>query len=85
MRIIHERNPEIPFYFVLNGDTTDLKPFFENTHTEDIPHCMLLGRNFVYLAGTSLPVIYLVNNSIVEHNLSYIELDQNEIEKWLKK
>jgi hypothetical protein len=84
IRIIHERNPKIPFYFVLNGDTTDLKPFFENTQTENISHCMLLGRNFVYLAGTQLPVIYLINNSIVEHNLSYIELDQNEIEKWLK-
>ena len=84
IRIIHERNPKIPFYFILNGDTKDLKPFFENTHTEDIPHCMLLGRNFVYLAGTKLPVIYLINNGIIEHDVFYIELDQNEIEKWLK-
>ena len=85
IRIIHKRNPKIPFYFVLNGDTKDLKPFFENTKTEDIPHCMLLGRSFVYLAGIQLPVIYLLNNSVVEHDLFYIELDQNEIEKWLKK
>lgn len=85
IRIIHERNPKIPFYFVLNGDEKDLKPFFENTNTEDIPHCILLGRNFVYLAGIKLPVIYLVNNSIVEHDVNYIDLDQDEIEKWLKK
>jgi len=85
IRIIHERNPKIPFYFILNGDEKDLKTFFENTHTEDIPHCILLGRNFVYLAGIHLPVIYLVNNSIVEFQVNYIDLDQNEIEKWLKK
>lgn len=85
IRIIHERNPAIPFYFVLNGDVEKLKPFFENTHTEDIPHCILLGRNFVYLAGTNMPAIYMIHNSIVEHELNYIDLDQGEIEKWLSK
>jgi uncharacterized membrane protein YphA (DoxX/SURF4 family) len=84
MRIIHERNPEIPFYFILNGEDKNLVPFFENTHTEDIPHCMLLGRSFVYLAGTSMPTIYLVNNSIVENDLNYMDMDQEELEKWLK-
>jgi hypothetical protein len=84
MRVIHERNPEIPFYFVLNGEDKYLQPFYENTHTENIPHCMLLGRNFVFLAGTSLPTIYLVNNSMVEHDINYIDMDQQEIENWLK-
>ncbi len=83
IRIIHERNPSIPFYFVLNGDTEKLKPFFENTHTENIPHCILLGRSFVYLAGTNMPAIYMVNNSIVEHQVNYMDLDQGEVEKWL--
>ena len=85
IRIIHERNPKIPFYFVLNGDNVDLKPFFDHTQTQDISHCILLGKSFVYLAGTSMPVIYLVNNSVVENNLNYIDLDQIEIEKWLMK
>lgn len=85
MRVIQERNPQIPFYFVLNGDNKDLKHFYDNTHTENIPHCMLLGRNFVFLAGTSLPTIFLVNNSIVEHDIDYMVMDQDEIENWLKK
>lgn len=84
MRIIHERNPEIPIYFVLNGKDEKLKPFFEDTHSEDIPHCILNGRNFIYLAGTSMPRIYLINNSVVEHDMNYIDLDQAEVEKWLK-
>lgn len=83
MRIIKQRNSKIPFYFVFNGKEKDLNPFFENTNTKNIPHCMLLGRNFVYLAGTNLPVIYFVNNSIVENEINYVELDQIEIEKWL--
>jgi len=84
MRIIHERNPEIPIYFVLNGKDEKLKPFFDDTHAEDIPHCILNGRNFIFLAGTSMPRIYLINNSVVEHDMNYIDLDQAEIEKWLK-
>ena len=89
IRIIHERNPSIPFYFVLNGAEKNLKPFFEETHTEDIPHCMLVGgkpiNHFIYLAGTEMPAIYLMNNSIVEHTVYYIDLYQEEIEKWLEK
>ncbi len=89
IRIIHERNPAISFYFILNGDEENLNPFFENTHTENIPHCMLVGGSnkidnyFVYMAKTSeLPAIYLVNNGVVEHDVYYIDLDQEEIEKW---
>jgi hypothetical protein len=85
MHIMHERNPSIPFYFVLNGLDENLKIFFDDTHTENIPHCMLLGRHFVCLAGTVLPVIYLVNNSMVEHDVNYMNLDQKELESWLGK
>jgi hypothetical protein len=86
IRIIHERNHDISFYFVLNGDTEKLTPFFEATHTENIPHCMLVGgkpiNHFVYLAGTSMPAIYMVNNSMVEHVVNYMDLDQGELEEW---
>ena len=88
MRIIHERNPSVPFYFVLNGEEKNLKIFFDNTHTEDIPHCMLVGgktiNHFIYLAGMQMPAIYMINNSVVEHTVNYMDLDQREIEKWLK-
>ena len=86
IRIMHERNPEIPFYFVLDGkDDEPLKKFFDDTHTENISHCALSDRSFVYLAGTVVPTIYLVNNSVVEHDLDYMILDQTEVEKWLAK
>lgn len=84
MRIIRERNPEISFYFVLNGKEEKLKNYFDDTHADNIPYCMLGGRPFVYLAGTELPAIYLVNNGVVEHNLDYMRLDQTELENWMK-
>ncbi len=84
MRIIHERNPSIPMYIVLNGKDEKLKEFYDDTHTEAIPHCILNGKNFVFLAGVEMPRIYLINNSMVEHDLYYYDMDQEEIENWLK-
>ncbi|HKC69832.1 MAG TPA: MauE/DoxX family redox-associated membrane protein [Bacteroidia bacterium] len=85
VRTINKLNPAIPFYMVLNGKEEKLTPFFDDTHTEGIDHCMLKGQPFTYLAGVSLPVIYLVNNGVVEHQLDYITLDQKELENWLAK
>lgn len=86
IRIIERRNPKIPFYFVLNGDESDLKGFYDDTHTQKIPSCILLQPHFVFLSRTTnLPIIYLVNNSTVEGEVNYMDLDQNEIEKWLNK
>jgi hypothetical protein len=85
IRIIHERNSSIPFYFILNGDEEKLKSFYEETHSEDIAYCMLGAKTFIGLAGLRLPQIYLVNNSIVEHSIDYYTLNQSELEKWLIK
>ena len=85
IHIIKERNPEIPVYFVLNGKEENLAAFFKDTHTQNIPYCMLKGNHFIYLAGLSLPSIYLVHNSWVENQLDYMILDQQEVEKWLAK
>ena len=85
IHILNEKNPAIPFYMILNGKPGDLARFFEDTHTENVPYCMLKGSHFIYLAGLTLPTIYLVNNSVVETEVDYIILDQEEIEKWLNK
>ena len=83
VKIMSEAAPDLPFYMILNGRYEKLADFFEDTHSQNIPHCMLKGTPFTYLAGYSLPTIYLMNNSIIEHELTYINLDQKEIEKWL--
>ena len=84
MRIIHEKNPRISMYFVLNGEDEKIEPFFEDTKATDIHYCILNGKNFIYLAGLNMPAIYMVNNSVVENWVDYLHLDQNEIEKWLQ-
>jgi hypothetical protein len=83
LRLMKEKNPELPIYMVINGEDLKFKQFFEDTKADNLPYCRLNGRNFVYMAGVTLPMIYLVNNSIVETNVNYMELDQDQIEKWL--
>lgn len=85
MKIMKDRNPNISIYFVLNGDEEMLAPFFEDTKAKNIPFCILLGKSFVFLAGTEMPSIYLVNNGVVENRVDYFHLDQDEIEKWMNK
>lgn len=85
LRIMKEKNPDLPVYMVLNGDYKKIQPFFEDTKARNIDYCILNGRNFVYLAGLNMPAIFLVNNSFVETQVNYMELDQEEIENWLAK
>ena len=85
MRLMKEQNPEISMYLVLNGDYNKIQPFFEDTKARNIDYCILNGKSFVYLAGLDLPAIFMVNNSVVEHWVDYMVLDQAEVEKWLAK
>lgn len=85
MQLMKKDNPSISMYMVLNGDSTNLKPFFEKTKADNIEYRMLLGRDFTSLSGFSLPAIYWINNSVVEAKSTYIDLSQTQIEAWLKK
>lgn len=85
LKLMKEQNPSISIYLVLNGDYSKIHSFFEDTKAYNIDYCILNGKNFVYLAGLDMPAIYMVNNSVVENWINYMQLDQSEIEKWLAK
>lgn len=85
LRLMKEKNPDISMYLVLNGDYNKIQPFFEETKARNIDYCILNGKTFVYLAGLDMPAIFMVNNSVVENWINYMQLDQTEIEKWLAK
>jgi uncharacterized membrane protein YphA (DoxX/SURF4 family) len=85
LKLIKERNPSISMYLVLNGEYKKIQPFFEDTRAYNIDYCILNGKNFIYLAGLSMPMIYMVNNSVVENSVDYLSLDQTQIENWLNK
>lgn len=85
LRIMKEKNKDLPVFFVINGEEENVKTFLKLTGSESIPWTKLGERPFVYLAGLQLPTILLVNDQVVENDLNYFTLDQTEIENWLKK
>ncbi len=85
LSVIHSENPSIPIYFFINGDNDKIKAFIAKTNTESIAYSKLNSQLFIELAGLKLPVIYYLNNNVVEKQVDYFTLEQAHIEQWLKK
>ena len=83
-RLIKKDNPELPIYFVLNGDKSMYKPFIEDTKADNIPSSFCLGKSFVQLSSSHLPRIYYLDDGIVIKKVDYFELNQYAIENWIK-
>ncbi|MDP1800985.1 MAG: hypothetical protein Q8L81_06520 [Bacteroidota bacterium] len=83
-RLIKKNNPDLPIYFVLNGDKPKYKEFIEDTHADNIPATFCLGKTFVNFTGPNLPRIYYLDNGILVKKVDYYELNQYNIEEWLK-
>lgn len=83
-RLIKKNNPDLPIYFVLNGDKPKYKEFIEDTHADNIPGTFCLGKTFINFTGPNLPRIYYIDNGILVKKVDYYELNQYNIEEWLK-
>lgn len=86
IRIMKEEHPELPFYVVLNGDSSSIKDFFDDTHMTNIPYSIFNGaEQFKKLnRGTALPTIKWLQDTTLIRESNYITLDENEILDWLK-
>lgn len=83
-RLIKRNNPELPIYFVLNGDKTNYPAFIEQTQASNIPYSFCLGKSFVQLSSAHLPRIYYLDNGLVVKKIDYYELNQYAIEEWIQ-
>ncbi|MDP3557769.1 MAG: hypothetical protein Q8T03_10375 [Bacteroidota bacterium] len=83
-KLIKKNNPDLPIFFILNGEKAKYKPFIEDTHADNIPYSFCLGKTFINLAGANLPRIYYLDNGILVKKVDYYELNQYNIEDWLK-
>lgn len=84
LHVIKHNHPELPIYFVLAGHPDNMKDFFEDTRSIEVPH--MLFRNsadFIELAGPGVPAIYWVNNSVIERKANYYQLDPEVMKQWL--
>lgn len=87
VRIMKEKNPEIPFYAILNGDSTNIKDFFDDTKMLNVPYSTFNGaEEFLEMnKTTALPSIKWMEDTNMVKVSNYLNLDENEIKDWLKK
>ncbi|MEI8280098.1 MAG: hypothetical protein WCG87_10065, partial [Bacteroidota bacterium] len=85
LQSIHHKHPEIPMFFVLSGLPEQEGDFFIATHAQDVPHIRFHGaEDFIRMAGSYVPAIYWVDNSIITRKSNYYQLDPQLMSTWLK-
>lgn len=87
MRIMKMKNPSLPFYLILNGDTSRIKEFFQDTKADNISYTHFNGVDqFVRMSGKNgLPAIKWVQDTTLYKESNYITLDEAEVKKWMEK
>jgi len=84
IHVIHERHPEISFFFFLNGKDKDVDQFFAETKSEDIEHFRMSAIPFLKFTQGSFPTIFWINNGIVEKRSDYYTLTEEELIQWFQ-
>jgi thiol-disulfide isomerase/thioredoxin len=84
MQLMKQHNPKLPFYMIIGGVESDLTSFWQDTKAVSIPYTRLNRDEFMKYTKGVFPQIFWLNNSMVEDNTGYPELDQQLIEKWMK-
>lgn len=88
-----KNNPALPFYFALAGgkDSTRVERFHDflsETKANNVPYHFLGEKDFidmVKLSGSDgVPVMMWMQDTIVIRKINVDELNQKEIEQWLK-
>lgn len=86
LNIIHQHHPELPIYFIFNGDKSELKGFLEESKTNSIDYSfMTLKEGFLENSGLNLPAILWVNNGKVENRTKYTQLEESLLIEWYNK
>jgi len=85
MRIMKEKHPELPFYAILNGDSSNMDDFFKDTRMTNIDFSMFNGaEQFAKMnGGYSFPSIKWVKDTTLVRESNYLTLDETEVLHWM--
>lgn len=79
-------NPELPIYFILNGDSTNMPDFYKAVGGANIGKAHFNGKDdYASMSGYNLPAVFLLNNSVVEAQYNAESLNKQDILKWYSK
>jgi hypothetical protein len=81
---IHKSNNNIPLVIILNGDSSETIEYLKTHHIAELPYTMLYGNDFIHLAGTKLPSIYLVEDGKIVKRITHREINATRLNNWLR-
>ncbi len=85
MHQMKEKYPDLPFFMIIGGTTSDLTDFWKASHAQDLPYVRMDKDLFMKYTGGVFPVILWVNNGNVETKVSYRDMTAQAINNWIKK
>lgn len=83
LEVIKRQNPDLPIYFIINGEGEDFPEFLRVTQMENTPYAFFNdGDALIKICGVRFPAIFLVNDSYADASLSYLELSAENLSEW---
>lgn len=76
------QNNELPIFLVINGDSALIDGFVREHGISNFPKTLLFKEDFVSLAGTKLPKIYLVDRDSIQDVVSARDVSVNSLKSW---
>jgi hypothetical protein len=86
LHILKEKNPSWPIFMILNGDKEDLKKFYRETYTENVPYEMMtVKQGFMSNSGPAVPAIFLTEEGVIKQRINYLNLSEDSLALWFDK
>lgn len=86
LSLLKQDNPELPVFFIINGDSSNMNAFYKASNTRGLPAMHFNGSNdYLKLSGSELPAIYLLENAVVYRKFNAMSLNGSEIMEWYNK
>jgi len=84
LELIKRQHPELPIYFIINGEDIDFPDFLKASELESVPYSFFNdGDELIKVCGVNFPAIFLSNNSYLDASLNYTELNAENLQKWV--
>ncbi|HLP14158.1 MAG TPA: MauE/DoxX family redox-associated membrane protein [Flavobacteriales bacterium] len=79
-------DPELPIYFILNGDSSNMDQFFKVTGKPVVDMAHFNGNSdYADMSGYELPAIFLLKDGVVELQWNNATLTKAGMMEWLEK
>lgn len=85
LELIKKQHPDLPIYFIINGEEEDFSEFSKVSELETVPYAFFNdGDELIKVCGVNFPAVFLSNNSYLDASIDYSELTAENLLQWVK-